>query len=81
MMKNTATLAESMLATAKALLPLIVPGSGPAIAAAERAIEMIDHAKDAFDGKTDLAELNATRDELEKRVNAQVKDTADRLRG
>jgi len=82
-MDGTAIL-DAILDVAKAAAPVIGHGAPEAIALGQRVIELIDHVQEGFQGAvagSDMDKLVQQRDELERRVNAHVDSTVDKLRG
>jgi hypothetical protein len=77
---DTRTLFDAIVKTAEAVLPLIVPGSAPAIAAGTKIVDLINEAMETFpDDNHD--KLDAAREDIEERINAHVDSTVDKLRG
>ena len=75
---------KHLLDMAKSALPLIdeaigTSWIGAAVTAGQAVLKLIDGVKEA--GHQTPAELDATRDELEQRVNAHVDQTIGNLRG
>jgi hypothetical protein len=62
------------------VLPTIVPGAGPAIAAGHAVVKLIDQARQTF-GEHDTAVLQAQRATLMEKVTAHANSTASRLEG
>lgn len=79
-MTDTRALFAAIAETAAAVLPLIVPGSKPAIEAGTKVVELINEAMETFpDDNHD--KLDAAREDVEERINAHVDSTVDKLRG
>jgi hypothetical protein len=70
---------DAMLGVAKAALPL-VQGGQEAAELGEKVVELIDHARDTFEGE-DMDELIEQRDAIEQAVNSHVDSTVAKLRG
>jgi hypothetical protein len=73
-------LISSIETVAAKVLPTIVPGAGPAIAAGQAVIHLIDQAKATF-GEHDTAVLQAQRATLMEKVARHAESTASRLEG
>lgn len=65
---------------AASVLPTIVPGAGPAIAAGKAVVDLIDSARKTF-GEKDTAVLQAQREALVERVSRHAESTAASLEG
>lgn len=74
------SLFDDVLRVAELMVPLVVPGAAPAIAAGKAVISMIDTAKATF-SEMDQSRLDAIRDDLAAKVKAHAEETAARLRG
>ena len=76
---------KSIIEMAKSVIENFVPGGEGMIEVAERAIQLVETAKNALssEGRNDQteAELNEILAELRKRVNIKADETKDRLRG
>lgn len=72
-------IADDIIDVAKKVLPLVVPGAAPAIAAAEAVIALGTKVKPAL-LEQDQAKLNVTLDELSARVLAHADQTTANLR-
>ena len=62
------------------VLPTIVPGAGPAIAAGHAVVNLIDQARATF-GEQSTAVLQAQRATLMEKVTRHAESTASRLEG
>lgn len=72
-------LADDVIDVAKKVLPLVIPGAAPAIAAAEAVIALGTKVKPSL-LEQDQAKLTVTLDELAARVLAHADQTAANLR-
>ena len=76
---NLTGLAGDLLAAAKGIIPMIVPGAGPLIKVAEHILAAGARVKE--DLTAPYEDLDETLDELHARVNATVDAVRGRLRG
>lgn len=74
------SLISSIENVAAKVLPTIIPGAGPAIAAGHAVVNLIDQARATF-GEKDTAVLQAQRATLMERVTKHANDTASLLEG
>lgn len=71
---------DSIKEVGEAILPLLPANAQAGVHAAEKLIELIDHATETFSDEA-TGDLDELREDLEERVNAHVDDTVDKLRG
>lgn len=76
---NLNSIVDDLVNAAELLVPLIVPGAGPAIQAGKAILNVIDRVKDGVDDPAKLTKLQGGRDALEQRVNAHADRVIDSL--
>jgi hypothetical protein len=80
---DTGSIIGKLILVAQAAIPVIAPSPGgdDAIALGKAVIGLVDEVRSTLGGEGDVPELVETRDALEKRVNQEIGETVDRLRG
>jgi hypothetical protein len=71
---------EAAVAVARAVLPLVAPGSAPALEAAEKVLSLLDRVS-TFAKTEDWGDLGEVRAALEARIVEHSGRTIDRLEG
>jgi len=73
-------LIDGIVSVAETILPLIVPGSKPAIEAGHKLVDLIIATREAFP-EDNHDKLDMTQEDIEERINAHVDGTVAKLRG